>query len=88
MGTFNLKDTAKTTAEELAVYELLEERVVWCPVRDYQLDVICCARLQNDRRRRCRRVGCVNLDTPTAKALRKARKAANTRSGQSCMKFG
>lgn len=79
MASFTLKDTAPTTEEEMAIHRQLErgETVVWCPIRDYQLDVVVCARLQNDRRRRCRRVGCVNLDTATAKALRKARKAAN-----------
>lgn len=83
MASFTLKDTAKTTPEEQAIHAELEssERVVWCPIRDYQLDVVVCARLQNDRRRRCKRVGCVNLDSSTAKALRKARKAANKRSG-------
>ena len=89
MATFNLKDTAPTTTEEREVYALLEpcERTVWCPIRDYQLDAVVCARLQSDRRRRCRRVGCVNLDSPTAKALKKARKEANKRSGQQCMRY-
>jgi hypothetical protein len=89
LATFNLKDTARTTTEEREVYALLEpcDRTVWCPIRDHQLDAVVCARLQNDRRRRCRRVHCVNLDSPSAKALRKARKMADKRSGQPCMKF-
>lgn len=88
----HLKDTAPTTDLERAVYKglPLDERFVWCPIREQQLDVVVCSRLQNDHRPRCRRVGCGNLDTEVAKTLRKARRRAedNDRSAQSCMKFG
>jgi len=80
--SFNLKDTAPTTALEKAVYNGLpaEERFVWCPIREYRLDAVVCARLQKDYRRRCRRVNCGNLDSEAAKALHRAR-AAENRSG-------
>jgi hypothetical protein len=84
---FTLKDTAPTTAEELAVYSALEAdvRTVWCPIREHQLSAVVCSRLQADRRRRCRARRCKNLDAPFAKLLKKARKAARqTGSPQQC----
>lgn len=77
--SFNLTDTAPTTELERAVYHGLpdEERFVWCPIRGYQIDVVVCARLQTDHRPRCRRVNCGNLDTETARTLKRARKAEN-----------
>lgn len=70
-----LQDTAPTTAAEKAVFRELDTKHVWCPLRDYFIDKVVCARLQRDHRRKCFRIngGCKHLDASWAEDLQQAR---------------
>jgi len=76
-----LLDTSPTTDAEKALFRSMPmgSRVVWCPLRHHQIDLVVCSRLQVDRRRQCFNAnagrGCRNLDSCAAEQLQKARRA-------------
>lgn len=71
----DLRDIAPTTDAELALFRAMatDARVVWCPLRHHQIDLVICSRLQPDYRRRCFRADCPQLDSCASERLQRAR---------------
>ena len=72
--------TEPTSPAERAFFRSmpLESRILWCPLRDYQIDAVVCSRMQQDNRRACRRASgghcCRYLDASWAEELQQARR--------------
>lgn len=68
-----------TTGAERELLDAMprEARILWCPRRECQIDVVVCARMQQDSRPRCQRARrghcCEQLDASWAEELHAAR---------------
>jgi hypothetical protein len=73
MARLILQDASPVTPAEHAIRDKLPETCIWCCIREQQLDVVICARLQHEYWRRCFRADCHHLDAGWADRLNATR---------------